>query len=190
MRTIVEDRRINLDGLSIRYFQAGRDGFPLVLLHGTGESAIDWAWVIPSLADTYRVYAPDLPGSGDSSKPACDYSLEFYIRFAINFLNALAIEQAVLVGNSLGGLIALQVALSHPERVAALGLVDSAGLGEAVNPLLSNLTFPGYGEIAIAGCTTPIGASLRTRSRSVLLFANPIVFIILLLLKFLLFRSQ
>jgi pimeloyl-ACP methyl ester carboxylesterase len=171
--TTVEERQINIDGLSIRYLQAGQDGFPLVLLHGTGESAIDWSWVIPNLADNYRVYAPDFPGSGGSTKPTREYSLEFFTQFAINFLNALAIEQAVLVGNSLGGLIALRIASSHPQRVAALGLVDSAGLGEAVNPLLSHLTIPLYGEIALAGCKTPIGASLRTRSRAALQFAHP-----------------
>ncbi|NJK47037.1 alpha/beta fold hydrolase [Candidatus Gracilibacteria bacterium] len=173
MTTIVEDLRVELDGLSIRYFQAGQDGFPLVLLHGTGESAIDWSWVMPSLADSYRVYAPDLPGSGDSSKPARDYSLEFYTQFTVDFLKVLGIEQAVLIGNSLGGLISLRVALYYPERVAALVLVDSSGLGLAVNPALSHLTLPWYGEIAIASVITPFGASFRARGRSLLLFANP-----------------
>jgi 2-hydroxy-6-oxonona-2,4-dienedioate hydrolase len=170
----IEDRRVEFDGLSIRYFQAGGDGLPLILLHGTGESAIDWSWVMLSLAHTYRVYAPDLPGSGNSSKPIRDYSLEFYTQFAVNFLNALGIEQAVLVGNSLGGLISLRVALFHPERVAALALVDSSGLGETVNPALSHLTVPWYGEMASASVKTPFGASFRARSRSLLLFANPI----------------
>jgi 4,5:9,10-diseco-3-hydroxy-5,9,17-trioxoandrosta-1(10),2-diene-4-oate hydrolase len=171
--TIIETRSVEFDGLSIQYFQAGQDGFPIVLLHGTGESAIDWSWVMPSLGDSYRVYAPDLPGSGDSSKPARDYSLEFYTQFAVNFLDALGIEQAVLVGNSLGGLISLRVALSRPERVVALALVDSSGLGETVNPALSHLTVPWYGEVAIASVKTPFGASFRARSRSLLLFANP-----------------
>ncbi|MBE9171251.1 alpha/beta fold hydrolase [Pleurocapsales cyanobacterium LEGE 06147] len=169
----MQQQRINVGGLSIRYFQAGTDGLPILLLHGTGESALDWAWVMPILARNYRVYAPDFPGSGESSKPIRDYSLDFYTHFAINFLNKIAVERAVVVGNSLGGLIALRVALFSWERVATLVLVDSTGLGRRVNPFLSSLTLPVYGEIAIAAAKMPLGATVRSRSRAPLLFAHP-----------------
>ncbi|HEY9860846.1 MAG TPA: alpha/beta hydrolase [Candidatus Obscuribacterales bacterium] len=170
---IVKEQQINVNGLSTRYLQAGTDGLPLVLLHGTGESALDWSWVLPKLGENYRVYAPDFPGSGDSAKPIRDYSLDFFTQFTFDFLDAIAVERAVIGGNSLGGLIALRVALSRPEQITGLVLVDSTGLGEAANPLLSSLTLPIYGEIAVNGCKTPIGAVMRSRSRAALQFAHP-----------------
>lgn len=173
MKTAVEEQRINVGGLTTRYFTAGNDGLPLVLLHGDGDSALDWSWVLPMLAATHRVYAPDLPGAGDSAKPNREYSPEFLAQFAIDFLSAIGIERAVLVGNSLGGLVALHVALSRSEQVAALALVDSSGLGHSVSMLLSHLTLPWYGDAAITWCKTPFGAKQRAWSRAALLFAHP-----------------
>jgi len=173
MKTAIEERRINVGGLTTRYFTAGNEGLPLVLLHGDSASALDWSWVLPKLGATHQVYAPDFPGFGESAKPNRDYSLEFFKQFLGDFLDALGIERAVLVGNSLGGLISLRFALSHPEQVAALILVDSSGLGYAVSPALSQLTVPLYGESAIAWCQTPIGAKQRSWLRTSLLFAHP-----------------
>jgi pimeloyl-ACP methyl ester carboxylesterase len=170
---MVQEQRINLNGLSIRYLQTGSEGLPLVLFHGAGESALDWSWVLPKLGEKYRVYAPDFPGNGESAKPIRDYSVQFLTQFATDFLDAVGIDRAVIAGNSLGGLIALQLALSQPERIAGLVLIDSSGLGEWVNPLLSSLTLPVYGEIAVVGCRTPVGAVLRSRSRAALQFAHP-----------------
>jgi len=169
----VQEQRINLNGLSIRYFQSGSEGLPLVLFHGTGESALDWSWVLPKLGEKYRVYAPDFPGNGESAKPIQNYSVEFFTQFASDFLDAIEIEQAVIGGNSLGGLIAMKIALSRPAQTAGLVLIDSSGLGEWVNPLLSSLTVPVYGDIAVAGCRTPVGAVMRSRSRAALQFAHP-----------------
>lgn len=174
MNTAIEERQINIAGLTTRYlFKAGNDGLPLVLLHGDSASALDWSWVLPKLGDDYCVYAPDFPGFGNSAKPNREYSLEFLKEFLVNFLNALGIERAVLVGNSLGGQVALRLALSFPEQVAALVLVDSSGLGESVTPFLSQLTLPGYGDLAITGCKTPPGAKMRSWLRATLLFAHP-----------------
>jgi pimeloyl-ACP methyl ester carboxylesterase len=170
---IVQEQYINLNGLSIRYFETGTEGLPIVLFHGTGESALDWSWVLPQLGEMYHVFAPDFPGNGESAKPIRNYSVEFLTQFATNFLDAIAVDRLVVGGNSLGGLIALQLALSRPEQVAGLVLIDSSGLGEWVNPLLSSLTLPIYGELGVAGCQTPIGAVVRSRSRAALQFAHP-----------------
>ena len=121
----VEERRVEVQGLPTRYLAAG-EGPPLVLLHALGESALDWRWVLPALTRTYSVYAPDLPGFGDSAKPLVDYSPTFFARFISGYLDALGLERAAVAGNSLGGLVALRLALSEPERVSALGLIDSA----------------------------------------------------------------
>ncbi len=168
----VEEQTVEIDGLSIRYLIAG-EGPPMVLLHGAGDNALDWKWVMPDLAATHRVYAPDLPGSPDSARPAADYSLTFFERFVAGFLDVLEIGPATLVGNSFGGLIALRLALSEPARVTALVLVDSAGLGRAVNPAFTSVNVPGLGEAAIPFWRTPVGAYQRAWGRTALLFAHP-----------------
>ena len=171
MNAIVEAQTVEVDGLPIRYLTVG-EGPPLVLLHGAGDDALDWQWVMPSLAATYRVYAPDLPGSPDSARPAAEYSPAFFELFTAGFLDALGIERAVFVGNSLGGLIALRLALSEPARVTALILVDSAGLGRAVNPAFMSVNVPGLGEAAFPFWRTPVGAYQRAWGRTALLFAH------------------
>lgn len=168
---LVEKQQIEVDGLLTRYLTAG-EGPPLVLLHALGESALDWRWVIPKLARTHRVYAPDLPGFGDSAKPSADYSSAFFTRFVASYLDTLKIEHTALVGNSLGGLIALRLALSEPERVRTLSLVSSVGLGREVSYALRSSTLPAYGELAIAWSKTPFGAAQRAWLRSMLLFAR------------------
>jgi len=144
-----------------------------VLLHGAGDNALDWKWVMPGLAATNRIYAPDLPGSPMSARSAADYSPGFFERFVAGFLDALDIDSAVMVGNSLGGLIALRLALSEPARVTSLVLVDSAGLGRAVSPVLRSLALPGYGKLAATWSKMPPGALQRALGRAALLFARP-----------------
>jgi len=74
----VQERTIDVEGLRTRYLTAGDDGLPLVLLHGVGDNALDWRWVTPALARSHRVYAPDLPGAGESARPEdADYSPVF-----------------------------------------------------------------------------------------------------------------
>jgi pimeloyl-ACP methyl ester carboxylesterase len=168
----VEEQNVEVGGLPIRYLSAG-EGPPLVLLHGAGDNALDWRWVLPALARTHHVYAPDLPGSDDSAKPAADYSPTFFERFVSGFVEALGIGRATFVGSSLGGLIALRLALSDPARIDALVLADSAGLGRTINPLFTSVNVPGLGEAAIPLWRTPAGAYQRAWARAMLLFARP-----------------
>ena len=169
---IVEERNIDVGGLPIHYLAAG-EGPPLVLLHALGESALDWRWVLPALAHTNRVYAPDLPGFGYSAKPSADYSPDFFARFVGAYLDALGLDRTALVGNSIGGLAALRLALSEPARITALGLVASAGLGRKITYALRLPTLPGYGEGAVAWGKPPLGAFQRAWSRVPLLFGRP-----------------
>src|SRR5215218_4421333 len=168
----VEAQNVEIDGLSIRYLAAG-EGPPLVLLHGAGDNSLDWRWVLPALARKHRRYAPDLPGSPDSARPAAAYSPAFFERFVAAFLDALGIGRATFVGNSLGGLIALRLALSEPDRVTALVLVDSAGLGSAVNPAFTSVNVPLLGEAAIPFWRTRAGAYQRAWGRTTMLFTHP-----------------
>ena len=128
--------------------------------------------MLPALARDNLVYAVDLPGYDGSSEPP-DYTPAFTARFVGSFLDEVEVERAVVVGNSFGGLVALRLALSEPERVAALVLVDSAGLGQAVNPTLVALTLPGVGELAKSLGGTPPGAAQRAFRRALLMFARP-----------------
>ena len=172
MGVTVEKHDVEIDGMPIRYLAAG-DGPPVVLLHGAGDNALDWRWVMPALAAGHHVYAPDLPGSPDSARPAADYSPAYFERFVSAFLDALDVGRATLVGNSLGGLIALRLALSEPERTGALVLVNSAGLGRAINPAFTSVNVPGLGEAALPFWRTPLGAYQRAWGRTALLFAHP-----------------
>ena len=172
MNLAVEERGVDLEGMPIRYLVAG-EGPPLVLLHGAGDNSLDWRWVLPALARKHRVYAPDLPGSPDSARPAADYSPAFFERSVAAFVDALGIGRATLVGNSLGGLVALRLALSEPARVGALVLVDSAGLGRAVNPAFNSVKVPGLAEASIPLWRTRAGGYQRAWARAALLFAHP-----------------
>jgi pimeloyl-ACP methyl ester carboxylesterase len=171
MNVTVEKQDVEIDGMPIRYLAAGEG--PPVVLHGAGDNALDWRWVMPTLAASHRVYAPDLPGSPDSALPMADYSPAFFERFVAAFVDALDIGRATFVGNSLGGLIALRLALSAPARVRALVLIDSAGLGRAVNPAFTSVNITGLGEAVIPLWRTPAGAYQRAWGRTAMLFAGP-----------------
>jgi pimeloyl-ACP methyl ester carboxylesterase len=105
------------------------DPLPLVLIHGTAASLHTWEGWVAALKGERRVISFDLPGFGLSGPSlAGDYSDAAYIRFVLALLDRLKLPRVVLGGNSLGGQIAWELAALHPERVAALVLVDAGGL--------------------------------------------------------------
>ena len=169
---MIERRELEVAGLPTEYLSAG-SGDPVVVVHGLGESAASWRPAMSRLAAGHRVYAPTLPGHGDSAKPPADYTPGFLAGFVERFLDALELEDPVLAGASLGGLVALRVALGWPGRLRALVLVDSVGLGRAINPVHPLLSVPGLGELTAAWAKTPLGAWQRPFYRTGLMFANP-----------------
>ena len=105
------------------YLEAGA-GEPVVMLHGLGATKLSLLPTVGALAERFRCIAPDLPGFGDSSKPiGAAYDPPFFAEAVVDLLDRLGIERAHLVGNSLGGRIALEVGMRHPGRVLRLGLL-------------------------------------------------------------------
>ncbi|MCS7198339.1 MAG: alpha/beta fold hydrolase [Candidatus Bipolaricaulota bacterium] len=129
---MTHEQWLHIDGLRIRCLTAGERGPHILLLHGGGidSASLSWRFTIEALAPYYRVYAPDLPGYGFSDKPKIAYTTEFFIDFVQKLLDALKLSRASLIGLSMGGAIALGVALRAPERVEKLVLIDSYGLQE------------------------------------------------------------
>ncbi|AWK89446.1 acetoin dehydrogenase dihydrolipoyllysine-residue acetyltransferase subunit [Azospirillum thermophilum] len=118
---------------SIRYARRG-EGEPTVLLvHGFGGDLDNWLFTIDALAETATVYALDLPGHGQSAKSLADPSLSGLSRAVLDFMDAVGIGRAHLVGHSMGGAVAMRTALDARDRVGSLSLICSAGLGEEVN---------------------------------------------------------
>jgi len=124
---------LDLEGQKLRYTQQGEGGETVLLIHGFGGDLDNWLFNLGELATEHTVYALDLPGHGQSSKALSDGSLASLAQTVQAFMSALDIEQAHLVGHSLGGAIALKTALTAPAKVASLSLISSAGLGEEIN---------------------------------------------------------
>lgn len=113
---------VNAGGLKTFYIEAG-EGTPVVLLHGLGATNTSFLPTFVDLQRDHRVIAPDLPGFGDSAKPLRSYDAAFYGKWLIDFLNALGIQKAHLIGNSMGGRIAIEAALAAPDRVDRVALL-------------------------------------------------------------------
>jgi pimeloyl-ACP methyl ester carboxylesterase len=126
---------VRVFGANLHYVDAG-SGSVVVLLHGLADDVGVWESVMPALAAKHRVIALDQIGFGRSDKPLLGYRAGTFVDFLDGFLNELKIDRASLVGNSLGGWIAANFALAHPERIDRLVLCDAAGyaaLGKNMN---------------------------------------------------------
>ena len=131
-----------LHGNDVAYRIAG-EGPAIVLIHGMAGCSRTWRDVMPLLARDYTVIAPDLLGHGRSAKPHGDYSLGAYASGLRDLIaGALGVERATLVGQSLGGGVAMQLAYQYPELCERLVLVGSGGLGREVSWILRLLTLP------------------------------------------------
>jgi len=120
-------RSCTVAGSRVNYIEMG-DGPALVFVHGLSGCWQNWLENIPHFARSHRVIAVDLPGFGESDLPLEDITIPGYGRFVDAFLAEIGVERASIVGNSMGGFIAAEVAVSHPRRVAKLALVSAAGV--------------------------------------------------------------
>ncbi|MCK4243173.1 MAG: alpha/beta hydrolase [Dehalococcoidia bacterium] len=116
-----------INGVKINYQLSG-EGPPIILLHGFTGSHQDWALQIPVLSNKYRVMAMDHRGHGKSEAPSSpdDYSISIFARDVYGLLRHLGISKTCIMGHSMGGFMALELALEHPEMVTALVLVDTS----------------------------------------------------------------
>jgi pimeloyl-ACP methyl ester carboxylesterase len=119
------EQLINFDGMTARYYEAGEPHHrTILLLHGGfGDARLHWNEIMSMLADEYHLIAPDLPGYGQSS-PLPEPTLEAHIHWVQQLMDALGIDQAAIIGNSFGGLIARLLAATQPRYVPALVLVN------------------------------------------------------------------
>jgi 2-hydroxy-6-oxonona-2,4-dienedioate hydrolase len=123
-----ESKQVEIFGQKIHYLEAGSASNPtVILLHGLGGDATNWAMTIPALSGKYHVYVLDQIGFGKSDKPITNYRVSMLVEFLDVFCKKLGIQKASLVGNSLGGWTAASFALAHPEKVDKLVLVCAAG---------------------------------------------------------------
>jgi pimeloyl-ACP methyl ester carboxylesterase len=123
----VVERRLQLAGVSTSVLEGG-SGPPVVLLHGPGEFAAKWLRVIPNLATTHRVIAPDLPGHGASDVVDGRLDADGVRAWLAGLVERMCPSPPVLVGHVLGGAIAARFAVHHGDRISRLVLVDSLGL--------------------------------------------------------------
>jgi pimeloyl-ACP methyl ester carboxylesterase len=132
-----EDRYVTVYGARIHYAEQGK-GPVVVLLHGLADDSRVWRATLGPLTRAHRVITVDLIGHGRSAKPLLNYRPATFTDFFVGFLDALHVERATLVGNSLGGWVGLLVALRQPRRVERLVLVDSGGFADQKLPPVLN----------------------------------------------------
>ena len=125
---------VTVSGLTLHYSSAGNpDGFPLVFINSLGTDLRIWKKVVPRFADRYQVIRYDKRGHGLSDCPRAPYSIREHARDLAGLFDQLNIEKAILVGISVGGMIALDFAATWPERAQSLVLCDTAPkIGTAV----------------------------------------------------------
>jgi pimeloyl-ACP methyl ester carboxylesterase len=164
-----DEWQIELHGRRVIYRVAG-SGPPIVLIHGMLNSSSHWRAVALDLASEYTVIAPDLIGHGDSAAPRGDYSLGAHAASIRDLLAAIGIDQATIVGHSLGGGVAMQFFYQFPQRVERLVLISSGGLGREVKPALRSAALPGVSALLsltirprLLGALAQGGARLRER---------------------------
>jgi 3-oxoadipate enol-lactonase len=112
------------EGLSIHYLQRGH-GEPLLLIHGLGSSGADWAFQVAALEHRFRIIVPDLPGSGHSAPPSSEYTIDGFANALWKLMDHLRVATTNIVGFSLGGAVALEMATLRPASVPRLGLINS-----------------------------------------------------------------
>ena len=125
--------RIEIQGAEVAYVDIGEEGEdrPIVFVHGLSGQWQNWLENLPRFAQSRRVVAVDLPGFGTSEMPREDISIELYGAWLEELCERLDLGPVVLVGNSMGGFVCAETAITHPDRVERMLLLSSAGISSA-----------------------------------------------------------
>jgi pimeloyl-ACP methyl ester carboxylesterase len=168
------ERHSDDDGFGLRFrtihgyrraYRTAGSGPALLLVHGISDDSSSWLPVMPALAEHFTVVAPDLLGHGASDKPRADYSVAAFSNGMRDLLDVLDVDSATVVGHSLGGGVAAQLAYQYPERVDRLVLVSTGGVGREVSPVLRMAAAPlaelGMWPLRLPGTTLVARTALR-----------------------------
>jgi pimeloyl-ACP methyl ester carboxylesterase len=159
----VTHRDVNVGGVRLHVAEAG-EGPPLVLLHGWPQHWWSWRHLIPRLADSYRVFAPDLRGWGWSDAPPGDYAKSTFVADVLALLDIEGLNRVGVVGHDWGGYTGFLLALDHPDRVERLVALDIVPPWPGrLRP--RNLGFPLFASYQVLLATPGIGSRVMTRGR-------------------------
>lgn len=137
-----DSKFVEVNGQAVHYTKQGT-GRPLILVHGFAGSIYTWRHLIPLLTDHYTVYAYDVLGFGLSDKPPDgDYDMGPHGEFLIDFMDALGIPSAALVGHSMGGIIIAYASIAAPEKVDALVMIEPGFYNDPGPAFLNYMFFP------------------------------------------------
>ena len=164
----VVERSACVESDEIPYLFSGDSERRVLLVHGAGASRSDWLEVIPALSKQYSLYAPDLIGFGDTPRREFPHTPQYIADFLAEFMNVVGIQQAALVGHSLGGRVCLELARRHPDRVKRLVLEAPMGFGKLWWPgrLFSVTRWWLYGIVGLKSPYPPLDFPMVERDSS------------------------
>lgn len=163
--TALRSGMLQCGDLRVHEVQGGQ-GTPVLFIHGLGSSGyMEWRFNLASTATRHRVFAPDLPGYGRTEKPRVRYTIGFFARFVERYMDERGLRSASIVGTSLGGRIALEIALERPRLASRLVLVNALGLGRP-KPQLAQMA---YGLVTVPA----VGEAVMRFTRGALRWASP-----------------
>ncbi len=163
--TSIQPGFVHIGSLRVHHMHGGR-GSPVVFIHGLGSSGyMEWRFTLEPTSERHRVYAPDLPGYGRTEKPRTRYTIPYFARFVERYIENRGLRSVVVVGASLGGRIALELALEQPRLVRKLVLVNTLGLGR---PQI-RMAQMAYGLVTIPR----VGEAVMRFTRDALSWASP-----------------
>jgi pimeloyl-ACP methyl ester carboxylesterase len=179
MNDAMRHKTVDLDG-PVHYLDFGGDGKPLLMVHGLGGNAMNWMSVGPELARSHRVLALDLAGFGRTPLFRRSAAVGVNAQLVHDFIEQVIGEPTILMGNSMGGHIAILEAADHPQWVAGLILVDPAIPGVHVRRpdptmlgVLAALTLPGLADFVIDRRARTLGPERLVRETIALVTADP-----------------
>jgi pimeloyl-ACP methyl ester carboxylesterase len=156
---------IDVGDLRVHHVHGGH-GSPVVFIHGLGSAGyMEWRFNLAPTASRHRVFAPDLPGYGRTEKPRVRYTIGYFARFVEQYMDDRGLRNAAIVGTSLGGRIALELALERPRLARKLVLVNALGLGRP-RPQMAQMA---YGLVTVPA----VGEAVMRFTRSALRWAPP-----------------